>query len=70
MVLGFDGPVGYEAHPGPCFGALVGRYANRIAHGSSTRDGRTHRLARDGGPRGFDQRVWTAPPTDAGTACG
>ncbi|MCZ9340956.1 galactose-1-epimerase, partial [Streptomyces sp. TRM76130] len=33
VVLGFDDLEGYLAHPEPCFGALVGRYANRIAGG-------------------------------------
>ncbi len=72
-VLGFDGPAGYEAHPEPYFGALVGRYANRIAHGAFTLDGRAYRPARNGGPhslhggpRGFDKRVWSASATGAG----
>src|SRR5438045_2336286 len=30
IVLGFDSVEGYQANPGPFFGALIGRYANRI----------------------------------------
>ncbi|MEU0157430.1 aldose epimerase family protein [Streptomyces sp. NPDC006261] len=49
------------------FGAVVGRYANRIAHGRFTLDGTTHRIpandrghALHGGPDGFHTRVWEA----------
>ncbi|QGV80788.1 aldose epimerase family protein [Streptomyces ficellus] len=73
VVLGYGSPGGYEADPGPYFGALVGRYANRIAGGAFTLDGRVHRLARNGGPnclhggeRGFDKRVWDAEAVDGG----
>jgi aldose 1-epimerase len=73
VVLGHGSLAGYEADPGPYFGALVGRYANRIAGGSFTLDGRTYRLARNGGPnslhggeRGFDKRVWDAEPVEGG----
>lgn len=51
------------------FGATVGRYANRIAHGRLTVDGVTHRLdtqktghSLHGGPDGFDQRSWRCEP--------
>ncbi|MBT2398797.1 aldose epimerase family protein [Streptomyces sp. ISL-100] len=67
VAVGFDHLAGYLECPGPYFGALVGRYANRIAGGSFTLDGRTYALARNGGPnslhggeRGFDKRVWDA----------
>ncbi|WP_189599065.1 aldose epimerase family protein [Streptomyces lateritius] len=72
-VLGFPDLGGYLKRPEPYFGALVGRYANRIAGGVFTLDGRTHRLARNGGPhslhggeRGFDKRVWDAEEVEGG----
>ncbi|MDT9687334.1 aldose epimerase family protein [Streptomyces sp. P9(2023)] len=57
------------AGKGPYLGALIGRYANRIAHGRFTLDGTTYRVpvndrghALHGGPGGFDTRVWAATP--------
>ncbi|WP_405816291.1 galactose mutarotase [Streptomyces sp. NBC_01390] len=73
VVLGFPDLAGYLAHPEPYFGALVGRYANRIAGGAFALDGRTYRLARNnapnclhGGEVGFDKRVWDAEPVEHG----
>ncbi|MGW0709939.1 aldose epimerase family protein [Streptomyces sp. NPDC002643] len=67
VVLGFADLEGYLRHPGPFFGALIGRYANRIAQGRFTLEGRTYELARNnppnnlhGGELGFDKRVWDA----------
>jgi aldose 1-epimerase len=66
VVLGFPDPTRY-AGPHPYFGVVVGRYANRIAHGRYTLDGVTHELPRNdgrhqlhGGPAGFSTRVWSA----------
>ncbi len=73
VVLGFDDLDGYLAHPEPYLGALVGRYANRIAGGRFPLDGRTYALARNDGPnalhggeRGFDKRVWEVTPIEHG----
>lgn len=66
VVLGFDELAGYLADP-PYFGAVVGRYANRIAGGRFTLDGREYELATNNGPNhlhggdvGFDKRLWRA----------
>ncbi|WP_330177857.1 galactose mutarotase [Streptomyces sp. NBC_01498] len=73
VVLGFEDVAGYVDCPSPYFGALIGRYANRIAGGVFTLDGRAHRLPRNDGPnclhgggRGFDKRVWAAEPAADG----
>jgi aldose 1-epimerase len=73
VVLGFADATDYQRFRGPYFGALIGRYANRIAGGSFTLDGRTYRLARNNGPNslhggeyGFDRRVWDAEPAAHG----
>jgi aldose 1-epimerase len=64
VVLGFDELESYlKGHP--FFGALAGRYANRIAKGKFTLDGKEYTLAVNNGPnhlhgglKGFDKRVW------------
>src|SRR5689334_3526395 len=51
VVLGFDTPKGYLSDPPPpYFGAIVGRYGNRIAKGTFTLDGHTYTLAKNNGP--------------------
>ncbi|OIJ64032.1 aldose epimerase family protein [Streptomyces mangrovisoli] len=71
IVLGLSGMERY-AEPHPFLGALVGRYANRIAHGAFTLDAEPHRVpvtdrghALHGGPDGFDRRLWTGAPATA-----
>lgn len=66
VTLGFDQLSDYLAGH-PYFGATIGRYANRIAQGKFTLDGRTYTLATNDGPnhlhggdRGFDKVVWRA----------
>lgn len=64
IVLGFDNLEQYLGEH-PYFGALIGRYGNRIAGGSFELDGKTYALARNNGPnslhggiKGFDKVVW------------
>jgi len=66
IVLGFDDLDGYLGK-NPYFGALVGRYANRIANAEFALDGTTYKLARNngqnalhGGLKGFDKVAWKA----------
>jgi aldose 1-epimerase len=66
VVLGYDKFDDYVKN-NPFFGALVGRYGNRIARGKFTLDGKEYTLAVNsglnnlhGGPVGFDKRVWKA----------
>ncbi|MEV6482576.1 aldose epimerase family protein [Streptomyces sp. NPDC051576] len=73
VVLGFADLDGYLTHPGPYLGALVGRYANRIAGGRFPLEGVTYSLAQNnppnslhGGERGFDKRVWDVEPVEHG----
>lgn len=70
VVLGFDTLDGYTSGPKPnpaFFGAIIGRYANRIANAKFTLDGKTYSTPQnDGpntlhsGPNGFDKKVWKA----------
>jgi aldose 1-epimerase len=70
ITLGCDSLAGYLAGV-PYFGAVVGRYGNRIAHGKFNLEGKTYHLATNnganhlhGGMKGFDKVNWTAAPTD------
>ena len=65
VVLGFDSLDGYLGNE-PYFGAIVGRYGNRIAGGRFPLDGNEYHLAQNdgknslhGGLKGFDKRVWS-----------
>ena len=71
IVLGFDSLSGYLAKP-PYFGALVGRYGNRIANGKFKLGDSTYTLAKNngknhlhGGLKGFDKQVWEASVVDS-----
>ena len=66
VVLGYDNLSSYETNS-PYFGALIGRYGNRIARGQFTSNGKTYTLATNNGPnalhgglKGFDKVVWQA----------
>ncbi len=74
VVLGFDRLEPY-VRASPYFGAVVGRYANRIANARFAIDGREHRVSPNdpphhvhGGFKGFDKRVWDAEASGNGTA--
>ena len=76
VVLGFDRMDGY-AGSHPYFGAVVGRYANRIANGRFTLDSQSYTLATNNGPnalhggvKGFDKKVWNAELFDREGAVG
>ena len=74
VVLGFSSIQDYLKANGPYFGALIGRYGNRIAKGSFTLDGQTYKLATNNGPnglhggkKGYNAVVWDAVQPDAHT---
>jgi aldose 1-epimerase len=69
IVLGHETAEGYMPNP-PYFGAIVGRYANRIANGTFTLDGKTYTLPKNDGPntlhggttKSFDKVLWESHP--------
>ena len=73
IVLGLDKPESYWADPPPpFFGAIVGRYGNRIGKGKFTLDGKPYSLATNngvnhlhGGNKGFDKVLWAIATKDA-----
>jgi aldose 1-epimerase len=76
VTLGFDSLAGYQGHP-HYFGAIVGRYGNRIAKGKTTLYGRPIGLATNdqpnhlhGGKKGFDKVVWQAAEFTTDSAAG
>ncbi len=77
VVLGFDNLDGYLSpayvKANPFFGALIGRYANRIANGKFSLDGHEYNVVTNdgsnclhGGAKGFDKRVWKVVKADVG----
>ncbi len=72
VVLGFDSISQYTSDH-PYFGALIGRYGNRIAGGKFSLDGEDYQLPQNdgenslhGGDKGFDKVIWTAKvPSDS-----
>jgi aldose 1-epimerase len=74
IVLGHETLDGYVPNP-PYIGAIVGRYANRIANGTFTLDGKTYTLPKNDGPntlhggvaRTFDKVVWDDAPLNGKT---
>ena len=73
VILGFDNVSGYQSpafrKSNPYFGALIGRYGNRIKGGQFTLDGKIYNLAKNNGPnslhggkKGYDQVLWQAQP--------
>ena len=70
--LGFNNIEDY-VNRSPYFGCIAGRYANRIANGKFSLDGKQYQLATNnepnhlhGGDQGFDKRIWSGKPLDHG----
>ncbi len=65
VILGYDSLGGFLQKDNPYFGAIVGRYANRIANAQFSLNGKTYHLAANndvnslhGGWKGFDKQIW------------
>jgi len=72
VVLGHDGLTGYQTKPDNYFGAIIGRYGNRIAKGKFTLAGKTYQLdindgvnTLHGGFKGFYDQVFDAVQPDS-----
>jgi aldose 1-epimerase len=75
VALGFE-TIGPYIKDSPYFGALIGRYGNRIGKGRFTLDGKDYQLPTNngenhlhGGDPGFDKVLWTATVEQGGLAC-
>ncbi len=72
VVLGYKTPLSY-LNDGPCAGKIPGRYANRIAHGRFSLDGKEYTLPVNngpnhlhGGPEGFQNQIWDSRENEGG----
>lgn len=71
IVLGFSNIKEYKTKRGGYFGATIGRYANRIANGEFSIEGKAYKLATNsgknhlhGGAQGFNNMIWKANQTN------
>ena len=78
VTIGFSSPAGWDTID-PYYGAIIGRFGNRIANGVFTLDGKTYKLELSdpdhhaclhGGKRGFHGYVWDAKPFEKGDDVG
>ncbi|MGB4257892.1 MAG: aldose epimerase family protein [Phycisphaerae bacterium] len=76
VALGYDNLADYIKNS-PYFGALIGRYGNRIAGGKFTLDGKEYKLfinndpnSLHGGKKGFDKVLWKAEPVEGADVVG
>ncbi len=74
LVIGYDDLAGYQ-RKNPYFGAIIGRYGNRIAGARFTIDGTTYQLDANedgnqlhGGSSGFNDKVWKVEPSTTDTS--
>src|SRR6185295_5190573 len=75
VVLGYDSLEKYLASGGGVYGAMIGRYGNRIAKGKFKLDGVDYQLSINngvntlhGGPKGFHNQFWAVTPVKNGEA--
>jgi aldose 1-epimerase len=72
VVLGYDTAAAYAANNSPYFGAIIGRYGNRIGKARFGLDGATYTLTANNGPnhlhggvKGFDKVMWRGEPLES-----